>query len=314
MNLRLIGAGVAALTAGLLGLVYVYQEKLLYMNHHMPQFKTPSKNPPYFRRPNEHGIEYDEAVYVTEDGKRIHGWFMRAPRHRGFLPGDYTQQPTVIFFHGNAGNRGFRLFNMKQLVELGLNVLIIDYRGYAESEGEPSEEGLVLDARASLDYLRNRGDVDMSKIIVYGRSLGGAVALALHETHGEYLRAVALENTFTSVADMVDALMPRPLALLKGLLLRMHWRSLERIPSVQCPLLLLSSERDELIPPTQMRQLHEAATSRRTRFVSFELGTHNELPVREPEKYTDTWRSFLVQEVFVQEMALQEDSSDVNSD
>ena len=117
--------------------------------------------------------------------------------------------PNLIFFHGNAGNIGSRLPNIDLLVKrLNCNVLILAYRGYGHSEGKPSEKGLQLDAEATLEYALNREDIDNDRIFVFGRSLGGAVAAQLAQNKGNSIKGIILENTFTSIADLVDVLMP----------------------------------------------------------------------------------------------------------
>lgn len=109
-------------------------------------------------------------------------------------------------FHGNAGNIGHRVPIAKILEEnLGCNVLMLEYRGYGLSTGEPNEAGINIDAQAALDYLRHQKETEGGKIIVYGQSLGGAVAIQLVAKNQEVgdILALVLENTFTSIKDMI---------------------------------------------------------------------------------------------------------------
>jgi fermentation-respiration switch protein FrsA (DUF1100 family) len=113
--------------------------------------------------------------------------------------------PTVLYFHGNAGNIGHRLHNAQALYSLcGANVLLLEYRGYGKSEGTPSEAGMRLDAQAAMEYLLDHSDVDSNQIIIFGRSLGGAVAIDL-VSNPVYMKkafAMIVENTFTSIPMM----------------------------------------------------------------------------------------------------------------
>ena len=100
---------------------------------------------------------------------------------------------------------GFRLPNLSALYKaMECNLFVLSYRGYGGSDGTPSEDGLILDAESVLDYLHDRVDVDSSKIILFGRSLGGAVAIALASRHPQKVAGTIVENTFTSMSDMVD--------------------------------------------------------------------------------------------------------------
>jgi len=143
---------------------------------------------------------------------------------------------------------------------LGMNVFMVSYRGYGKSQGTPTEEGLQRDGQAVIDHVWGRGDVDKTRILVLGRSLGGAVSVYVCEQNPDKVKGLILENTFTSIPDMVDVVMPW-VAPLKSLVLRIGWQSVERIPSITTPILFISGRSDELIPPAQMDQLQAAAKS-----------------------------------------------------
>lgn len=181
------------------GMVYFKQEGMLY-HPAVPEekYRYPQNMPPGYRHPKEYAMDYDSVTITTKDKVNIHGWFVKANANPSFCR-------TIIFFHGNAGNIGSRLPNIEVLVKrLNSNVLIIDYRGYGNSEGTPSENGLKLDAEATLEYALSRDDINPNRIFLFGRSLGGAVAAELAMNKGNHLKGVILENTFTSIADMVD--------------------------------------------------------------------------------------------------------------
>ena len=126
--------------------------------------------PQGFRNPGEYALKYEDVWITTRDKIKIHGWLVKTTSNSSL-------SRTIIFFHGNAGNIGARLPNIDLLVKrLQSNVLIIDSRGYGNSEGTPNEAGLELDAEATLEFIKERSDIDQDKLYVFGRSLGGAVA------------------------------------------------------------------------------------------------------------------------------------------
>merc|ERR1712072_791436 len=223
--------------------------------------------------PLEYGLPYEDLYFVTDEKepKTLNAWFVK---QRGF-----RHCPTLIFLHGNAGNIGDRLQNVYGLYEnVQCNIFLVDYRGYGRSEdAKPDEEGLTRDAYASLKYLWERPDTDTGQLFLFGRSLGGAVAIGLMSRPGvnDMIRGVILENTFTSVADMTEALWA-PLGYIKELF-RGQWNSLERVGAITCPLLFVSGLADELVPPGMMQALFDAAkTSTVKHMVRFPYGTHNE--------------------------------------
>jgi len=135
----------------------------------------------------------------------------------------------------------------------------LSYRGYGKSEGIPSEKGIKLDAQATLEYLSSRPDINANKILVFGRSLGGAVAVDLCSKNPNKIHGLILENTFTSIPDMIDRVLPI-LSHFK-FLCTIHWESIHLIENIEVPILFIISENDELVPPTFMGRLFDAATS-----------------------------------------------------
>ena len=126
--------------------------------------------PAGYRNPGEYKLLYEDVSIITKDKVKLHAWLVKANSN-------CKRFKTIIFFHGNAGNVGSRLPNINLLVNhLNANILILAYRGFGDSEGTPSENGLKLDAEATLEYLLSRDDIDKDRIFIFGRSLGGAVA------------------------------------------------------------------------------------------------------------------------------------------
>jgi hypothetical protein len=155
--------------------------------------KRPSQNPRKYRSPDEHQIPFENIYIECEDGVKIHSWLLMRTREKNDLP-------TLVFFHGNAGNIGLRIPNALKMIQyLNVNVLMVEYRGYGESDSvAPNERGLKLDAEASLKFISKHPKIDPSRIFVFGRSLGGSVAFhaALYaETKGIPLAGVIVENS-----------------------------------------------------------------------------------------------------------------------
>lgn len=187
-------SGIAFLASGLL---YYKQNELIYPRY-LPSGANTDEGVP---RPTQFGIsDYEDLRLPTPDGETLGAFFIR-PSNKGL-----SRNVTILMFHGNAGNIGHRIPIAKVLEEeVGCNVLMLEYRGYGMSTGSPSEEGLMIDAQTALDYIRNRKDIKGTKIVVYGQSLGGAVAIQLVAKNQEARDVIGLilENTFTSIKKLI---------------------------------------------------------------------------------------------------------------
>ena len=190
------------------------------------------------------GLDYQDVTLRTKDGVEISAWYIPADNARGF----------ILFCHGNAGNISHRLDSIKIFHRLGLGVLIFDYRGYGKSKGSPDEEGTYSDAEAAWDYLVNILRVKPEKIVLFGRSLGSAVAveLALRRQAG----AIIMESAFTSVPDLGKKFFP---LLPVSLISRYHYESISKVERVEMPKLFIHSPDDEIVPYEQGARLFERA-------------------------------------------------------
>lgn len=238
---------VAALCLGVMALLYVFQEKMIFF---------PGKR--VVETPATIGLQYEDVYLFTEDGIRIHGWYV-----------PYADaQATVLFFHGNAGNISHRLDSMSIFHELGLSVFIIDYRGYGRSAGRPSEHGTYQDALAAWEYLVDEHRLRPDEIIVFGRSLGGGVAaqLAAKVTPA----AVMLESTFTSIKELGKHYYPY---LPVSWIARVRYPVVEHISSFNCPVLVIHSEQDDVVPFRYGQRLF--ATAREPKMFLPISGDHN---------------------------------------
>jgi fermentation-respiration switch protein FrsA (DUF1100 family) len=211
------------------------------------------------RSPAAVGLDYEEVALVTADGLTLSAWFVPAEQRRGVL----------LFCHGNAGNISHRLDSIRIFHQIGLDVLIFDYRGYGQSDGNPSEQGTYLDVEAAWSYLVTQRQVDPGDVVLFGRSLGGPVAAWLAQEHNP--GALILESTFTSAPDLGAKLYPYvPVRLL----LRYKYNTLSYLSEVRCPVLVVHSRDDELIPFQHGVDLYEAAPGPKS-FLEIR-GPHNE--------------------------------------
>lgn len=189
-------------------------------------------------------LDFDEVELTTDDGLKLHGWWLPVADARG----------TLLFCHGNAGNISHRLESLAIFHNLGLNVLIFDYRGYGRSQGSPGEDGLYRDAQAAWDYLLAVRGLEPGRIVIFGRSLGAAVAahLASRQKPG----ALILESAFTSAPDMAADLYPW---LPARWLTRLRYATLAYLGSVAAPVLVIHSPHDEIVPFKHGQRLYQAA-------------------------------------------------------
>lgn len=222
------------------------------------------------------GLTYEAVQFEAEDGVKLSGWF---------IPAEEASR-IVLFFHGNAGNISHRLESIALFHRLGLSVFIIDYRGYGQSEGSPSESETYLDAAAAWRYLVEERGSEPEQIIIFGRSLGGAVATWLAHNHPP--KALIIESTFTSVPDMGAGQYP---FLPVRLLARIQYNSLERIPQINVPILIVHSPEDEIIPYSHGQQLFQAANEPKT-FLQLR-GGHNEGFIISGQPYEEGLKSFI---------------------
>ncbi|KAI8776821.1 alpha/beta hydrolase domain-containing protein 13 [Biomphalaria glabrata] len=265
---------------GVFGLLYHAQDMLLYHPESPPDSRLMVITPEAFQMP------YENHFIRTKDGTRINVVLIKQMQ-RSTL--------TVIFFHGNAGNIGHRLQNALGLYSiLNANILMVEYRGYGKSEGGPSESGLYQDAEAAMDFLLKRSDIDQTQIVLFGRSLGGAVAIYLASSpfYGPKIAAVVLENTFTSLYDMSHKILRFScIKYIPRLCYKNKFPSLQRIELVSTPALFLSGTMDELVPPKMMKELYNKCNSNFKRLELFANGTHNDTWMC--PGYYEAWMRFI---------------------
>ncbi len=235
--------------------VYLAFVLLVYFNQsHLVYF--PEKQ--FGNTPKDVGLDYMPVNIATGDGETLHGWWVPVSDAKG----------TVLFFHGNAGNISHRINYLTMFKRLGYNTLLFDYRGYGRSSGTPSESGTYLDAQAAWRYLTENEKIAPAQIVLFGESLGGAVAawLAAREQPG----FLVLASTFTSVPDLAAEIYPfLPVRWIS----RFDYNTLESLQSITCPVFIAHSPHDEIIPYRHGQRLFQAAPEPK-QFLLLE-GTHN---------------------------------------
>lgn len=220
------------MTSGLLGLLWSQQRRLIYF---------PSTDPVPPASAVLPGAR--DVVIPTADGLDLGAWF---------LPGD--PGPAVLVLSGNGGDRTMRAPLAAALHDMGMSVLLLDYRGYGGNPGRPTEEGLAVDAHSALDWLAVQAGVDSERIAYWGESLGGAVAVGLAVERPP--AALVLRSPFTSLADV--AAVHYPWLPVRRLLLD-RYPSIDRIGALTAPVLVIAGESDDIVPASQSRRLFDAA-------------------------------------------------------
>ena len=225
--------------------------------------------------PKDLGLPFEDVTITTQDHVKLHGWLIKAPSARS----------TLIFFHGNAGNIGGRLGKIDFFHQIGLSVLIIDYRGYGKSEGHPTEQGIYDDATAAYDYLLQRDDMKGQNIISYGASLGGAVAIDLAIKRD--VSCVIVDSTFSSAVDMAKRIYP----FIPSFLIKSKMNSIDKVKDISAPILFIHSIEDQTVPFALGKKLYDAAPGKKE-FIEI-TGSHTDGHIYDEEKIRNRIKAFL---------------------
>lgn len=243
-------------------------------------FKQPSflykpiSDMPY--TPEELALDYENVTLQTADGVKICAWYIPAA----------NAKKTVLFCHGNGGNMMHRLDSINVFNEFGLNCFIFDYRGYGKSEGKPTEEGTYLDAQAAYYWLTNQKHIPPEKIIIFGRSLGGSIAA--HLASKVKSASLIVESAFTSYVAIGAKFYPyMPIKWFA----RFKYNTLEYIKNVHCPVMVIHSRSDELVPFEFGLELYENANEPKE-FIEI-FGKHNDDFLVSSEIYRKAWKKWL---------------------
>lgn len=227
--------------------------------------------------PRDVGLEFEDVQFEASDGVRLHGWF---------VPGD--KEIVWLWVHGNGGNISHRVESLRLLHDqVGVGVLLFDYRGYGRSDGTPSEQGTYLDAEAALTLLSERYGYSPERVVVFGQSLGGAIAVDVAARHRP--AGLVVESAFTSIADMARLHYP---FLPSRLLLGRRYNSLTKIRGVDAPILIVHGDRDDVIPFDMASELFDAAGEPKHLLV-IEGAGHNDVDLVGDKRYFSALRAFI---------------------
>ena len=258
---------IAAAYGGFVLLLYFTQSQMVFF---------PGTGREIIAAPDRIGLSYDDISLETADGLSLHAWFVPADKPRG----------AVLFMHGNAGNISHRLDSLQMFHRLGYSTLIFDYRGYGKSDGKPTEQGTYRDAEAAWQYLTSERRFPPCRIILFGESMGGAVAawLAAQKTPA----ALVIASGFTSVPDLAQDLYP---FIPARRLARIHFNTREHLLRVNAPVLIAHSPEDDIVPYRHGLALYAASNSPR-QFLEL-AGGHNDGFIFMREAWIATLDDFL---------------------
>ncbi|KAJ7618042.1 Alpha/Beta hydrolase protein [Roridomyces roridus] len=252
--------------------------------------------------PLDLGMQFTSETFTASDGVSVASYVIRQSKQSAQMMAestwreDYLEEvdmieppenydkpavATVILFHGNACNYGDMIYRAKRFVLRRCNVVLLSYRGYVNSEGRPSEKGLRRDAQAALEYVRADTELSSTPLILYGTSLGGAVAIDLASRNPSSVAALIVENTFQSIRRTILDWSP----IFHLVPCSEKWNSASKIPGIQrtMPILMLSGALDQVVRKDQMERLWEIACKRGggggaslDQFESFPRGSHDD--------------------------------------
>lgn len=259
----------AVVVAGFAALAWGGQRRLLYFPSPVVPVDLPD------------GVE--EVVLATSDGLDLQAWFLPAGGRTDDLVG-----ATIVLFHGNGGNRVARLPLARKLSRAGAEVLVVDYRGFGGNPGSPSSDGLALDARAALDWVAARPDLDRDRVVLFGESVGAAVAIEVAVQRPP--AALVLRSPFTSLADVTRVHYP----VVPAWFLRDGWPSVDRMAEIDVPTLVVVGDADTTVPVEQSRAVAEAAAGPGT-FEVVPGADHNDPALLHGRLVVDLVVAFLVE-------------------
>jgi pimeloyl-ACP methyl ester carboxylesterase len=226
--------------------------------------------------PGDIGLSFNNVSFETADGVKLSGWFIPYENSRG----------VILFCHGNGGNISHRLESFQIFHRLGLSIFIFDYRGYGLSNGKPSEDGTYRDVEAAWKYLVEERQTKPGKVIIFGRSLGGAIAA--WQARNQISGALILESAFTSVPDLAADKYPY---LPARLLSRFKYETEGYLEGVNYPVLIVHSPDDEIMPLRHGKRLFEVAKEPKE-FLEIS-GSHNEGFIISGKRYEDGLNAFI---------------------
>ena len=241
--------------------------------------------------PAEFNAKYEDVLIPVQiaDGKteNIYGWLL--PNAKQEAKSDLGDRKVILYLHGNGKNISANAKHANRLMRMGFSVLVIDYRGYGKSDGGfPTESSVYTDAQTAWDYLIQKG-YKPSQIMIYGHSLGGAIAIDLAAKHPDALGMI-IDASFTSMSEMAQ-LDPKYRIFPIDLLIHQRFDSIAKVRSLAIPVLYIHGTADELIPAAMSQRLYKATSARKQIVLIPNAGHNNTASTNEP-LYLNSIRSF----------------------
>jgi len=226
--------------------------------------------------PDKFSMNY-KNIFFNHDGERLHGW----------LCVNREASSTILFCHGNAENISHRLDYIDSLLNSGFQVFIFDYQGYGQSSGKPSERGIYQDGLAAYDHLVEKEGITPDQIIVFGHSLGAAVAIEISLQRES--KALIIESAFTSIREMAGTILFfKPISLL----VPHHYNNLAKIKRIKVPKLIIHGDNDRIVPFSMGRKLYDRAISSKF-FYPIKGAGHNDTSQINSKEYFKTITHFV---------------------
>ncbi|MEC4803840.1 MAG: alpha/beta hydrolase [Jaaginema sp. PMC 1079.18] len=255
--------------------IYIWQNRLIFV---------PTQE--LTATPKAYKFDYQEVwlpVPVPKSCDRLHGWWIETPQ---------TPTKTLLLLHGNGENISENLDRAAVFQRLGLQILLIDYRGYGRSEGKfPTEAQVYEDAAIAFEYLVTERQIAPQDIIVYGHSLGGAIAIDLAQNH-PHLAGLIVESSFTSMRAMADFLGGIYNFLPIDWILHQHFNSMAKLPHLSLPILYIHGTQDRVVPYTMSQTLYEA-TSGLKKLLIVPQADHNNVAEMGRQDYVNAIAEFI---------------------
>ncbi len=248
----------------LIALMYIFQSKLIYFP--FTEINVTPKNI---------GLEYESITFESNDKTKLHAWYIEKK----------DAKTTLFFLHGNGGNISHRLDSIKIFNSLGMNLFIFDYRGYGKSKGKANEQNTYDDAKSAWDYLLKNKNIKEKDVIIFGRSLGGAIAAKL----GSQLKpkAIILESTFSTIKEFASDVYP----FFPEFLISFEYETIKYLKDIDYPILIIHSKNDNIIPFKHAEAIFKNANEPKT-FVKIN-GNHNYGFIESKHIYIPAFKKFL---------------------
>lgn len=273
---------------GSLILIAIFLLLFLYFKYYQSHgIYHPTKKIHY--TPTDIGLKYKEATFKSTNNCKLHGWF---------IPSE-NAKATLLFCHGNAGNISHRVDIIKIFHDLNLNVFIFDYRGYGKSSGKPSEKALYNDTFSAYRYLTKKFNGRIKNLVIYGKSIGGNIAIDLVSKlspNNIRVKALVTDSAFTSAVDMGKEMFPFIPSILLDKLIYIDFNAISKIKKIYIPKLIIHSQNDKIVPFKLGKKLFKKAPKPKE-FFSIN-GSHNESIIMYENKYRKKLSNFLTKHVY----------------